>query len=303
MGARPNPDSERAPAKINLALHVVGRRADGYHDLETLVVFADIGDRLTIVDGDGGDTFALTGAFADAVPVGGGNLAVAALRAMRQMAPLPPLSLSLEKNLPVAAGMGGGSADAAAVVRLLARRAGIGPSDPALQRLAAGLGADVPMCLAGRPLIARGRGERLHLLPGMPALFAVLVNPGVAVPTPDVFGALARRDNPPLPDLPAAFDGADLAGWLARTRNDLEAPALRLAPAIGDVLAMLGGFEECRLARMTGSGATCFGLFPDAESARRAARLLARRRPDWWCRATLLSGSVETADAEGDGVQ
>ncbi|MGE0233493.1 MAG: 4-(cytidine 5'-diphospho)-2-C-methyl-D-erythritol kinase [Flavobacteriaceae bacterium] len=282
---------EFAAAKVNLALHVIGQIADGYHELETLVVFADIGDRLSVVDHEGaGDTFGVSGPFAADVPAGGGNLAVAALRAMRQLVDLPPLSLSLEKNLPVASGMGGGSADAAATLRALARRTGLPLDDPRLQQCARQLGADVPMCLASRPAIARGRGERLSFLPGLPALSAVLVNPGVGVSTPDVFRALQRRENPPLPPLPDPLSAESLIDWLRQTRNDLEAPAARIAPRVGEAIEALDALDGCLLSRMTGSGATCFGLFADADSAGRAAARLAAARPGWWCRSAGLLG-------------
>ena len=286
--------SEFAPAKINLALHVIGQNADGYHELETLVVFADVGDRLSIVGNDAaGDAFSVTGHFAAQVPAGGGNLVFAALRAMRQLADMPPLAIALEKNLPVASGMGGGSADAAAAIRALTRLSGLSPDNPAILDSARQLGADVPMCMASRPAIARGRGERLSFIDNMPPLHAVLVNPGTSVSTPDVFRALQRRDNAPLPPMPDLADSAALLSWLAGTRNDLEGPARRIAPKIGDVIGALRGLDGCFLARMTGSGATCFGLFADVDSAASAAERLSSTRPGWWCRPALLSGLSE----------
>ncbi len=281
-----------APAKINLALHVTGRRADGYHRLETLVVFAGPGDRLAVVDA-ARDAFAVSGRFAAAVPADGANLVVAARDRLREvLGPqhCPPVALTLDKNLPVAAGIGGGSSDAAATLAALAAhwRA---PRRLDLGRLGLALGADLPMCLAGVPLLAGGIGEAVEPLAGVPALPMVLANPGVAVPTPAVFAALARRINPPLPR-PAPGTPSGWIAWLAAQRNDLEAPARALAPAIGTVLAELAG-HGAALARMSGSGATCFGLFETGAEADSVAVALAARHPDWWVLATQSLGSGE----------
>jgi 4-diphosphocytidyl-2-C-methyl-D-erythritol kinase len=191
-------------------------------------------------------------------------------------------SLRLTKHLPVASGLGGGSSDAAAAVRLLARLWGVAQPDP--ERLVA-LGADVPVCLAARPARMRGVGERLTPL-ALPAFWLVLANPRVPIPTAAVFAALERRDNRPLPEPPPGFRDANaLADWLAATRNDLEPPASALEPRIGRVLAALAGQGGCRLARMSGSGATCFGLFPREADARAAAAALAQTEPAWWIAA------------------
>jgi 4-diphosphocytidyl-2-C-methyl-D-erythritol kinase len=268
---------DAAPAKVNLALHVTGRRPDGYHLIDSLVVFAPAAaDRIT-VESAKDLSLAVTGPFAAAVPAGPDNLV---LRAARLLGPGRGARITLDKRLPVAAGLGGGSSDAAAAVRALSRLWGL-PTPPAAALAA--LGADVPVCLTA-PLPARmtGIGEAVTPLPGLCRVHLVLANPGVALATASVFAALERRDGAPLPPVPAFSDAAQVAAWAAAARNDLEAPARRLAPVIGEVLAALAALPGCLLARMSGSGATCFGLFPDAPARDRAAALLAARRPEWW---------------------
>ena len=255
---------EPAPAKINLALHVTGRRADGYHLLDSLVVFTELGDRVTVAPGT--PSLRITGPFADDLPFTGDNLCLRAARSVGADA-----AITLYKALPVASGIGGGSADAAAVLRALGRR----PAAPEA------LGADVPVCLASVPARMRGLGEIVDPLPGIPALHLVLVNPRVPVSTPEVFRALHRRDNPGLPDPPEGADAALLVEWLKATGNDLQPPAIRVAPVIADALAALAD-AGAALARMSGSGATCFGIFPDAAAALRAAQSIAAVRPGWW---------------------
>lgn len=273
------PRSEAAPAKINLALHVTGRRADGYHLLDSLVAFTALGDRVTVAPGP--LSLAVTGPFAAAIPAGEDNLCLRAARAVGAQA-----RITLDKQLPPASGIGGGTADAAAVLRALGQM----PGDPLA------LGADLPACLLSQPLRMRGVGEILDPV-ALPRLHLVLVNPGVALPTPAVFAALAARQNPPLPAaLPGFADAAALTGWLAGTRNDLQAPALALAPAVADCLAALTG-AGAQLARLSGSGATCFGLFPDAAAADSAAGALAR--PGWWVRATVTIAGLSSAAAAG----
>jgi 4-diphosphocytidyl-2-C-methyl-D-erythritol kinase len=258
-----------APAKVNLCLHVTGRRADGYHLLDGLVAFAPMADVLVLTDAPA-PGLTVDGPQAAGVPVDATNLV---LRAAALVAPQRPVAVRLTKHLPAAAGIGGGSSDAAAVARAL------GATDPGPLRA---LGADVPMCLTPRPWRSRGTGEDLTHVP-LPPLPAVLVNPRVAVPTAPVFAGLARRDNPPLPDaLPALPDAATAIAWLATQRNDLEAPARAIAPAIGAVLTALAATPGCGLARMSGSGATCFGLFPTDTAAAAAARALRSAHPDWW---------------------
>ncbi len=269
-----------APAKVNLTLHVTGRRDDGYHLLDSLVVHAGTGDTVTVSDADA-PGFAVIGPRAAGVPTDGSNLV---LRAAALMGGLPH-AITLDKHLPPASGIGGGSSDAAATLRAIAalRAAPLPPADAVLA-----LGA-VPVCLAGRAARMSGIGERLAPVPQLPPAWLVLVNPGVSVPTPAVFRALARRDNPPMPaDLPAWPDATALAAWLTTQRNDLEAPARALAPAIGDTLAALAAAPGCLLARMSGSGATCFGLFASATAAETAAASLTAAHPDWWTAAAPL---------------
>jgi 4-diphosphocytidyl-2-C-methyl-D-erythritol kinase len=281
-----------APAKINLALHVTGRRADGYHLLETLVVFAQFGDVLT-VEAAAADTMTIGGPHGAGLPGDGSNLVVAArdrLRAAHPAGTATPVAMHLDKRLPVASGIGGGSSDAAAALRALAQVWGLEPGSAAIASIAAGLGADVPMCLDGRPLVARGIGHELETLAAWPTLDVVLVNPGVAVPTPAVFARLDRRDNPPLPRLPRAPDFAAALALLAAARNDLEAPAMALAPQIGDALDALRS-AGAGFARMSGSGATCFGIFDGAEAARAAAARIRSDRPGWFVEATRTTGA------------
>ena len=265
--------SEPAAAKINLFLHVTGRRDDGYHLLDSLVVFAGIGDVLRAQPADE-LSLSLVGPFGSALAGEQDNLVLRAARALGGNG----ARLTLEKNLPVASGIGGGSADAAAALRVLCRLWKLAP--PGLQGIALALGADVPVCMAGRPSRMRGVGERLDPAPSIPACGLVLVNPGVAVATADVFRA--RRGGWSAPAaLPQSWpDVGTMADDLRALRNDLEPPAIALHPAIGDAIAALAAVSGCRLARMSGSGATCFGLFDDPAVAVEAAGRL--RRPDWW---------------------
>lgn len=281
-----------APAKVNLALHVTGRRADGYHLLESLVVFARHGDTLQVT-GAQRDGFSVCGPFAAEVPRGQGNLVLRARDLLRRhFGALPPVALTLRKNLPVASGIGGGSSDAAATLSLLCAFWHLPADASLLGRLAVSLGADVPMCLLARPLLARGIGETVEPLAHMPALPLLLVNSGQPLATPDVFAALGRRDNPPLPPFTGGSSAVEIARWLAATRNDLEAPALTLLPAIGAVLEALRG-EGALLARMSGSGATCFGIFESPERAQAAANAIASRHARWFVQATTTLSSTE----------
>lgn len=269
--------SEAAPAKLNLCLHVTGRRADGYHLLDSLVVFADVADRVSASQGEG-LSLQVTGPEGLGLAAEADNLV---LRAARSMG-VTDASLVLEKNLPVASGIGGGSADAAATLRVLARLAG--RSLPTAEKVLR-LGADVPACLAGRPARMSGIGEDLRPLPPLPPLWCVLVNPRIAVPTPQVFAALSHWDNPPLPDLPfdALVSAAALAAWLAsNSRNDLVPAARSVAPILADVEAAVAATPGCLLARMSGSGATHFGLFATPDAAQTAAQHLAVLHPGWW---------------------
>ena len=284
---------EAAPAKVNLALHVTGRRADGNHLLDSLVVFTELGDRLTASNGDD-ITLSLDGPMAESLTASD-NLVVRAAEALRLAAGDPRLGarLVLEKHLPVASGIGGGSADAAAAVRLLTRLWRLDTKALEVARLAAGLGADVPVCMASRPARMGGIGEILEPFEGLPDLPLVLVNPRRAVSTPEVFRRLARRDNAGLPPLPSGFAGPEhMADYLARCRNDLEAAAMGLEPLIAEVIAALAATPQCLIARMSGSGATCFGIYPDAPAAAAAAGALAGRHPGWWAVATVASGDA-----------
>ena len=254
-----------APAKVNLTLHVTGRRADGLHALDSIVAFADLGDGVTVGPGDG---LTITGPFAAGVPTDGRNLIVRALaRASLRRA------VTLDKRLPHPGGIGGGSSDAACALRL----AGTRLDAAALMSL----GADLPVCMAARASRMRGAGEVVEPVT-LPPLDAVLVHPGLAVPTGAVFAALEAAERSGHGDLPRD----DALGWLAAQRNDLEAPAMRIAPGIAAVLAAIRETGAV-VARMSGSGATCFGLYRDARGARAAADALAR--PGWWVRACTLS--------------
>lgn len=283
-----SPVVEAAPAKVNLALHVTDRRDDGYHDLESLVVFAGVADEI-VARRATEDSLSVTGPFAAAAGSGDANLvarAVAAFRA-RWPAGVPyGLHLELHKNLPVAAGLGGGSADAAAALRLMAGLAGDPPDMHALAQLALTLGADVPACLEARPAEVRGVGEILHRLDGFPQLHLVLVNPLQPVVTADVFRRLENRSNPGLPQLPVPLTRpAQLAIWLAETRNDLEAAAIGLAPVIGELIATMQQVDGTIIARMSGSGATVFGLFGSATRAYQVAQDLRALWPGYWVTA------------------
>ncbi|MCW1931893.1 4-(cytidine 5'-diphospho)-2-C-methyl-D-erythritol kinase [Pararhodobacter zhoushanensis] len=260
--------SRLAPAKINLTLHVTGQREDGYHLLDSLVVFAEAGDLLTLRTGPG-LSLDLIGPCAAALAPEPDNLV---LRAARLTA-AQGVAFTLDKQLPVASGMGGGSSDAAAALHLLAEARDLPlPGTEALMRL----GADMPVCMAApAPQRMRGLGERVDPVAGIPALWLLLVNPGQGLSTPAVFKAMTQRRNPAMPDaLPDCPDAESLCAWLAGMRNDLQAPAIALMPQIEALLADIGAQNGCLLARMTGSGATCFGIFTDETAMRAAATAL-----------------------------
>ncbi len=289
------PFAETARAKVNLALHVVGRRPDGYHLLDTLVVFPAIGDRLTLVpraEPGIGLTVSGPGAAALAALPASDNLVCRAFRLAARTAgrslEADGLTVHLDKHLPVEAGIGGGSADAAAALRLAARLYGLDPSAPALLDAAASLGADVPMCLVSRPLRARGIGEAIEPLGSLPRAGILLANPGVALSTPAVFRALERRDNSPLGHLGDLSDYDTLLAVLRASRNDLEPPAGALVPAIGILLDDLRTLPGADLCRMSGSGTTCFALFATAAAAEAAATILRAARPDLWIAAAAV---------------
>ena len=278
----PDTLSEAAPAKVNLFLHLLGRRADGYHMLDSLAVFAGIGDRLTFAPADR-LSLAVEGPFAAALAGEADNLVLRAARMLAAEAGQQPRGhLVLEKHLPVASGIGGGSSDAAAALRLLSRAWDI--RDRALLgRLAANLGAAVPVCLGARPARMGGIGERLEPGPRLPACGIALVNPGVALATAAVFAARRGEWSQPTALHLAWRTARRMAADLASLRNDLQPPAVALAPIIAEVLAALAETRGCLLARMSGSGATCFGLYATSHAAAQAAAELRIAHPAWWC--------------------
>ncbi|MEJ0063412.1 MAG: 4-(cytidine 5'-diphospho)-2-C-methyl-D-erythritol kinase [Alphaproteobacteria bacterium] len=283
-----------APAKINLYLHVTGRREDGYHLLDSLVAFADIGDRIAVEAADRFE-FALTGPMAASLAGENpeGNLAVRAAKTLALAAKKPlNFKITLEKNLPIASGIGGGSTDAAAALLALARFWNLRPETLPLHEIARGLGQDIPACLLRRPCYFRNIGDELDPAPNLPRTGIVLANPGLSVPTPAVFKRRQGDFSPPARLEPAATL-QDLIAALKTRRNDLYAPAIELAPAIADCLNAVAATQDCLLARMSGSGATCFGLYETAALAGAAAAALQKQHPDWW----VQSGVVPFADS------
>ncbi len=291
--------SEPAPAKVNLTLRILGKRADGYHDLESLVAFAGLADEVTLtLDGElgldiDGPTAAAAGDVAD-------NLV---LRAARELVGrtdgLRLGRFALTKRIPVAAGLGGGSSDAAAALRLVMRVNGIARDNARVIEAARATGADVPVCLDPRPRVMRGIGDVLSAPLDLPPLPAVLVNPGVPVPTRDVFGKLGlvpgeKRGAASEIDAGRLKDRAALLAWLESQPNDLEAPAIAIQPVIAQVLGAIERQSDCLLSRMSGSGATCFGLFETQSAAAAAAQALASAHPTWWVAPTIFSGSARS---------
>lgn len=283
--------TEQAPAKVNLFLHVGPPDGDGYHPLASLVAFADVGDAVTLALAQT-SAFEVTGPFAGALADEPDNLVARALGAYARAVGDPALAFHarLDKRLPIAAGLGGGSSDAGAALRLAERLTGGRLGSAGLEAVAAGLGADGPMCLHARSAWAEGRGERLSFEPAFAPLPAVLCNPGVASPTGAVYRAYdaAVTGGADRPHAPSDWSVARVIDWLGEQRNDLEAPAIALAPAIGEALAAVRVLPGARLARMSGSGATVFALFETRSEAEVAARSLALSRPGWWVRATTL---------------
>lgn len=280
-----------APAKINLWLHVLGRRADGYHLIDSLVAFAEIGDSLTATPA-AELSLALDGPFAASLPDPDDNLVLRAARMLAEAAGVAAgARLQLTKRLPVAAGIGGGSADAAAALRALMWLWRLDLREPELMALGLRLGADLPVCLAGRACVMGGIGETIAPVPPLPPVPMLLVNPGVPLATAAVFAARTPAFSPaPARWADAPVDAAALAARLGPTRNDLTAAAVALAPALGEALALVSGQPGCLLSRMSGSGATCFGLFEDAAAAAAAAAAIRAARPGWWVAATKLAG-------------
>ena len=275
-----------APAKINLYLHILGRRGDGYHLLDSLIAFAAVHDRITVRSGEG-LVLRTEGPFAAALGDGDDNLVLRAARLLLQGMESPPgADITLAKNLPVASGMGGGSSDAAAALKALNAFWALGRSDRELARLGASLGADIPVCLFARTAFVDGIGEDVASAPRLPPVALVLVHPGVALSTASVFGAREGAFSRPARLDDAAQDAGALAADLKARRNDLTDAACGLVPAINQVLAALDAEAGCLLARLSGSGATCFGLFEDAAAAEGTAERLAASHPGWWVQAS-----------------
>ena len=267
-----------APAKINLSLHITGRRDDGYHLLDSLVVFADVGDTLTLTKGDA-LSILVTGEHANGVPTDSRNLVWKAAEAAGWTG-----HIDLKKVLPHGGGIGGGSSDAAATLRMIADT-----GTPISDEVALSLGADVPVCMTAEATRMQGIGELLSQV-SLPSLPALLVNPGIEVPTGAVFAALQRRDNPAMPNRIPSFDTPEAcASWLHGQRNDLELPTKSLAPEVVRVLDELAETKDAILTRMSGSGSTCFALYPTMKAAHFAAYEIGAAHPNWWCRATQLN--------------
>ncbi len=289
---------EFAPAKLNLYLHVAGRRTDGYHLLDSLVAFADVGDELAVSQSEGGTVIESIGPFAEGLPAAEDNLIYQAVHRLAAAVGRPPdVAIQLTKTLPIASGIGGGSADAAAALRGTGRLWGLDAGDQRLAAIAAGLGADVPMCLFSRPAFVSGIGEALREAPVLPPLNIALVNPGVPVSTPDVFRAFHQSGHKASGTAaPMTIDAGNARGFaagLSERGNDLERAAAGLAPQMDDVLTYLVQSDGCLLARMSGSGATCYALYAACDEARHAADGVREAHPDWWsAAATLMPGGM-----------
>lgn len=321
--------TERAPAKLNLYLHVTGKREDGYHTLDSLVAFADVGDLITVEAGTGLN-LSLTGPYAADVPSGPDNLVLKAAHLLAERSGVEANAhITLEKNLPAASGIGGGSADAAATLRALVRLWALKLSDEHIHQaanligddsstrltletlfsswsddlcstrmsdIALSLGADVPVCLEGRTVFMGGIGEQLTLAPPLPnPVWIVLVNPHVALSTPAVFKARTNGFSTAQPFYETHGDVQGLVDLLLQRKNDLTAPAIALAPVIQNVLDDLSQQKDCLLARMSGSGATCFAIFTSQATAQRAQENLAENQPLWWVQAARI---MDTPDAK-----
>lgn len=277
-----------APAKLNLYLHVVGLRADGYHLLDSLVAFADVHDDLVVRPAEA-LTLQITGRYAAALRNGEDNLVLRAARSLAHYAGVPPRAeISLEKRLPVAAGLGGGSTDAAAALKALDRLWGVGISPGEMHKLALALGADVPVCVVGRAAFVGGVGEAIDPAPRLPGAALIVVHPARALSTARVFARRAGGYSDPGRFAEAPDDARALAGLLATRRNDLTEASTALVPEVASALARLAAAPGCLLARMAGSGASCFGIFGDMAAAQAGAAAIAEAEPSWWVRATKL---------------
>ena len=290
-----------APAKVNLFLHVGAPDATGYHPLCSLMTFADYGDRLILLDSEAGE-LVIEGPFAAGLGGDGDNLVLRAARALiaEVRRPTPVVGFRLEKRLPVASGLGGGSSDAGAALRLMREVLNLPVDDARLEAVAASLGADGAACLWGRPVLAEGYGERLSAAPRLPVLDAVLVNPGSPVSTPAVYrrldadGAFGSVARPPMPDRLETVQ--EVAAWLSTLRNDLEGPAVAVAPDVGAVLHTLRAEPETLLARVSGSGGTCFALCASDLEAGGLAERIAALAPTWWVQRCRLGGPWQSTD-------
>lgn len=284
-----------APAKVNLFLHVGAPEESGFHPICSLMAFADVGDRVSTFEAEA-LSLRVAGPFARGLAADGDNLVLRAARALIAEArrPVPPIGLGLEKLLPLASGLGGGSSDAGATLRLLRDRLELSIDDARLEDLAASLGSDGAACLWGAPVMAQGRGEQLSPAPRLPPLDAVLVNPRVAVSTPQVYRRLdaeGRFSDVAPPATPDAFeDATELAAWLSGQRNDLEGPAIAVMPEVGAVLETLAGEPEALLARVSGSGGTCFALCASDIEAESLAERIEALAPHWWVERCRLGG-------------
>lgn len=297
---RPRAVAAFAPAKINLFLHVTGRRPDGYHELDSLIAFADLGDRIAAAPA-AELSLEIGGRFAEGLRYEADNLVLRAARLLTERAGVAAgAAITLEKNLPVASGIGGGSADAAATLRALDRLWSLGMAPAELSAVGLSLGADVPVCLFGRAARVSGIGDVIAPAPHLPPLGLLLVNPGVAVPTPAVFAARQGAFSGAVPPLPGFADAASLVASLGATRNDLTVPALSVAPVIGRVLDAISACEGCLLVRLSGSGATCFGLFGDTGGAEAAARAIAVREQGWWVAASRFLDATPAPEPAAD---
>jgi 4-diphosphocytidyl-2-C-methyl-D-erythritol kinase len=289
---------ERARAKVNLTLHVLGRRADGYHDLESLVAFADCADGLAFSPASAFSLQVTGPRAADCGDLSDNLVAKAAIRLSERLPQLKSGAFVLDKHLPAAAGIGGGSADAAATLRLLAAANGLAKDDPRVADAAQATGADVPVCLLSSGCMMRGAGERVTPMP-LKRLPCVLINPGVPVPTKDVFAAIGLKPGDAFPppsgksnEIVWPQQSASAPQWLdaiRRGRNDLEPVAVKIQPVIGEVIALLAAANGSMLSRMSGSGATCFGVFDSDASAASAAASIKSAHPKWWVEASGLS--------------
>lgn len=291
---------EAAPAKINLFLHVGTRRDDGFHPLQSLAVFTGLGDVLAMEEAEN-LSLSVQGPFAKGLDGEDDNLVLKAARSLSDDGATRGARLTLTKNLPVASGIGGGSADAAAALRGLNKLWNTG--DTSLHEIAATLGSDIPVCLDSVAAFMEGRGEVLHPVHSMPLVPMLLVNPGVPVPTRDVFAALETRSGVDMTLPGGRFqDTADLLRLLDSTRNDLEAPAIKIQPVIAEVLKAIAALPGALIARMSGSGATCFGIFADEDCCQRAAKTLSHAAPDWWVAPTFVPESGIVHETSGQDI-